>query len=147
MKKKIGLLVLLVIGIVGTVILSTNDVNAENSNENYSIDYLLRHYNAVTFGTKENNILTEYKQTIQGTNKGDIKNLNVEGPVLARGNYPNKVNENVDFDKMYAQVMNESQMLVDKTEYTINDYYINIDKPGIYMINNTAKTNNNHLSW
>ena len=140
MKKKIGLLVLLVIGIVGTVILSANDVNAENSNDKYSIDYLLRHYNAVTFGTKENNILTEYKQKIQGTNKGDIKNLTVEGPVLARGEYANKVNENVDFDKMYAQVMNESQMLVDKTEYHINDHYVHIDKPGIYMINNAGYT-------
>ena len=144
MKKKMGLVLLIIIGIILVGLLQSNEVKADESNEKYSIDYLLRHYNAVTLGTKENNILTEYKQTIQGTNKGDIKNLTVEGPVLARGEYPNKVNENVDFDKMYAQVMNESQMLVDMTEYHINDYYINVDKPGIYMINNTAKSSGDY---
>ena len=140
MKKKIVISLVLLVAIT-VCIINIGKVEAEESNEKYSIDYLLKHYNAVTLGTKNNNILTEYQQKIQGTNKGDIKNLNVEGPVLARGEYANKVNEDVDFDKMYAQVMNESQMLVDMTEYHINDYYINVDKPGIYMINNTAKAN------
>ncbi len=144
MKKKIVISLVLLVAIT-VCIINIGKVEAEESNEKYSIDYLLKHYNAVTLGTKDNNILTEYQQKIQGTNKGDIKNLNVEGPVLARGEYANKVNEDVDFDKMYAQVMNESQMLVDMTEYHINDYYINVDKPGIYMINNTAKYT--FLSW
>ena len=136
MKYKIMVCLLLII-IVGCFFVPIKNLNAEDNN--YSIDYLLRHYHVVTFGTKDNNILNEYKRTIQGTNKGDIKNLNVEGPVLARGEYANKVNENVDFDKMFIQVMNESQELVDDTQYHINDSFINIDKPGIYLINNTIK--------
>ena len=143
MKRKL-LLLFFIIFIATLSIFSLKNVKADEGVENYSIDYLLKHYNAVALGTKENNILNEFKQSIQGTNKGDIKNLNVEGPVLARGEYANKVNENVDFDKMYAQVMNESQMLVDMTEYRINDYYINIDSPGVYMINNTSKSNNGY---
>ena len=142
MTKKIGLFIILITGLIVTGVLSTNNVKAEGSNEKYSIDYLLKNYNAVTLGTKNNNIINEYKQTIQGTNKGDIKNLTVEGPVLASGEYANKVNENVNFEKMYAQLMNESRTLVDMTEYHINDYYINIDKPGIYMLNNTSKSTN-----
>lgn len=60
MKKEIAISLVLLVAIT-ICIINIGKVEAEESNEKYSIDYLLKHYNAVTFGTKENNILTEYK--------------------------------------------------------------------------------------
>ena len=102
-------------------------VYAETFDE-YSIDFLLRNYNAVAIGSKNNNQITEYKKYIQGTNKGDIKNLNFEGAVLARGNYPNKINNNIDFDKLYAayEVMYDDAIQLARDGICIYDLPYNI---------------------
>lgn len=131
---------------IGLILASSNTVFA-SSNE-YSIDYLLEHYTAVTFGANENSTLSEYNQKIAGTNKGDIKNLTIQGDVLARGQYANKVNANADFDAMYAQVINESNKLVenaDKDYNNCNYYYSDpstyITSPGIYNMKNNCRYN------
>ena len=146
----------------------------------YSIEYLIKNYNVVTFGQKDNN-LSDYLKSLVKASKGSIKDVtNIEGPILVNGDYTSSddatygtkdssyesyikgnVGNNVtttakrvttsnyvDFKKMYQQVINEQQKLVDDTEYKINDYQIKIDKPGIYTITNAqqygrwdAKTN------
>ena len=137
MKKKIVISLVLLVAIT-ICIINIGKVEAEESNEKYSIDYLLRNYNAVTFGTKDNNIPSEYKGLFSNIQKGDIKNANIEGPVLAKGEYANKENNNVNYDELYSQVMNESQSLVEQTEININNESMLITKPGIYTINNTT---------
>ena len=44
----------------------------------------------------------------------------------------------IDFNKMYKSIIVESQALADKTEYHINNPKLEITKPGIYTIHNTA---------
>ncbi len=67
--------------------------------------------------------------------KGNLgKNIKVDSNITNNSNY-------VDFDKMHAQITNEQKILVDKTEYKINEQNILIKKPGIYMINNTMPAN------
>ncbi|MBQ1551227.1 MAG: choice-of-anchor A family protein [Bacilli bacterium] len=142
MKKKILILVF----VIGFILASSNTVFA-SSNEN-SLDYLLEHYTAVTFGANDNSTLNEYNQKVASTNKGDIKNLTIQGDVLARGQYANKVETNADFDLMYAQIINESNNLVDNADYDYNsclmihDYTSSfINNPGIYNIKNNCRIN------
>ena len=136
---------------IGLILASSNTVFA-SSNE-YSIDYLLEHYTAVTFGANDNSTLNEYNQKIAGTNKGDIKNLTIQGDVLARGQYANKVNADVDFDAMYAQVINESNKLVENADYEYNNCYSSsnpssiISSPGIYNIKNTCSRRNGYYVY
>ena len=140
MKKKIFILVF----VIGFILASSNTVFA-SSNEN-SLDYLLEHYTAVTFGANDNSTLNEYNQKVASTNKGDIKNLTIQGDVLARGQYANKVESNANFDLMYAQVANESKKLVENADndYNFCLYYYDdsrpfITSPGIYNMSNTCK--------
>lgn len=135
----------------------------------YSLDYLLRNYNVVTFGQKENlhlDYVTEDNITFQ---KGML-NIAAEGPVMINGNYKsneallysvtnptnaisyikgtkstNVTSESItvqnsnfiDVNKLYKQILAESNSLVNMTEHHINSKYMEIDKPGIYQINST----------
>ena len=44
----------------------------------------------------------------------------------------------VDFEKMYIQIVNEQQMLIEKSKEHIMGPNIEITSPGIYTINNAA---------
>ncbi len=173
MKKKIGLVLLLLIGIAVTGFFSTNIVKAEVNNGKYSIEYLLKNYNVVTLGQKTNNFIDYYKNNnyYQTAGKGNITNVtNIDGAVLVQGNYTSQNNATfgttagsvksfikgtkgnnvetpselstdssyVDFEEMYVQVVNEQQMLIDKTKKNIMGPDIEITSPGIYTINNAA---------
>ena len=53
----------------------------------YSIEYLTKNYNLVTFGQKDNNLPNNLKSTIIGT-KGSLSNFsNIEGPILINGDF------------------------------------------------------------
>ena len=137
---------------------------------------MIKNYNVVTFGQKDNNLPSNFKPAISAS-KGSINDVvNIEGPILVNGDYTSKNNDAiygakddsyesyikgnvgnnvttpakrvttsnyVDFKKMYQQIINEQQKLVDDTEYTINKDQIIIDKPGIYTITNTLQYGNN----
>ncbi len=169
MKKKLSLILLLLITITIAGVLSTKEVKAEN-NEKYSIEYLLRNYNVVTFGQKDSNLTTLFGPGPFEDEKGSIVNLGIEGAVLVAGNYTSEndvtFGENaesvksfikgtkgdnvtttsqlatdpsfVDFEKMYVQVVNEQQILLDKTTKDILGPEIEITSPGIYTIHNSA---------
>ena len=128
---------LLLIFIVGLVLSSKSVLAASNE---YSLDYVLEHYNAVAFGANDNTTLNEYNQKVAGTTKGEINGLTVQGEILKRSQAGN-----VNLDEMYVQVINESNKLVENTEYYINDcpYDFNspsvIKSPGIYTFNNTCR--------
>jgi len=150
------------------------NVLAETYDGEYSVEYLLKNYNAVTLGHKTYNLPSQvfHKQNILDFNeKGVIKDIySIDGPVLVNGNYTSFENSYfgnyssniksyisgtkgsnistssqlvtdsnyIDFDKLYLQVMNTSQALADNTEYHISDARLEVSKPGIYTINNTA---------
>ena len=173
MKSKILISLLLIIGLIVGNILTTNSVQAEDSNEKYSIEYLLKNYNAVTLGQKTNNFIDYFKNDnyYQTAGKGNITNVtNIDGAVLVQGNYTSQNNATfgttagsvksfikgtkgnnvetpselstdssyVDFEKMYVQLVNEQQMLIEKTKEHIMGPNIEITSPGIYTINNAA---------
>ena len=178
MKSKKLISLLLIIGLIVGSLLTTNSVQAEDSNEKYSIEYLLRNYNAVTLGQKTNNNIDFFNNSnnyysIAG--KGNIEDVsNIEGAVLAQGNYISQNNATfgskagsiksfikgtkgsnvttsselatdsnfVDFEKMYVQIVNEQQMLIDKTKEHIMGPNIEITSPGVYTINNLALQEN-----
>ena len=94
--------------IAGPVLVNGNYTSLENS----------------SFGNLSNNI----KSYISGT-KGN--NITTSSQLVIDPNY-------IDFNKLYLQVMNTSQALADNTEYHINDAKLEISKPGIYTIHNTA---------
>ena len=170
MKRKslLFLLMVLCIGLLPRI------TNAETYDGEYSIDYLLRNYNVVTFGHKHNltpfyNYNDYYGSAMSNGNIMGINNI--EGAVLVAGDYMSPYynttfgtnagttksfikgtkGDNVtttsslvtntdylDFNKMYAQVMSESNTLADNTEYHINSAKLEVSKPGVYSINNTA---------
>lgn len=173
MKSKKLISLLLIIGLIVGNILTTNSVQAEDSNEKYSIEYLLKNYNAVTLGQKTNNFIDYFKNDnyYQIAGKGNITNVtNIDGAVLVQGNYTSQNNATfgttagsvksfikgtkgnnvetpselstdssyVDFEKMYVQLVNEQQMLIEKTKEHIMGPNIEITSPGIYTINNAA---------
>ena len=168
MKSKKLISLLLIIGLIVGSLLTTNSVQAEDSNEKYSIEYLLKNYNVVALGHDDiidiNNNESNYK-------KGEIKDFtNITGAVLVNGDYTSEGNSTfgldageiksfikgtrgnnvnttsqlvtdsnyIDFNKLYANVMSESQAIADNSEYNINSAQIEISKPGIYTIDNTS---------
>ena len=155
MKKKLFLFILIL-----TSFFTMKNAYAETYNGEYSIEYLLRNYNVVTFA-----------QNDYGVNQGSINNIkSIEGAILIEGDYTstqsavfgtntsgiksfikgtkgNNVTTSselitdsnyIDFNRLFTQVMNESITLADKTKYYINSAKIEINKPGIYTIQNTA---------
>ena len=173
MKKKISILLLLIASIAMIGIISTKEVKAEDSNEQYSIEYLLRNYNAVTLGQKTNNIIDFYStvNVLNLAGRGNIEGVNsIDGAILVQGNYTSQNNATfgsqagstksfikgtkgdnvtttselstdsnfVDFEKMYIQIVNEQQMLIEKSKEHIMGPNIEITSPGIYTINNAA---------
>ena len=172
MKRKRLITPLLIIGLIVGNILTTNNVQAEDSNEKYSIEYLLRNYNAVTLGQKTNNNIDYFNNNnFSIAEKGNIEDVsNIEGAVLVQGNYTSSNDANfgskagstksfikgtkgdnvtttsslstdsnfVDFEKMYVQIVNEQQMLIDKTKEHIMGPNLEITSPGVYTINNLA---------
>ena len=174
MKKKKRLLFLLIIfvGLIPKLTL------AETFEGEYSIDYLLRNYSAVTLGIKDSKISKDYLKIWYyddndiNIKTGDIKNVtNIDGAILVNGDYTsynyslfgsesdnvksfikgskgNNITTNsqlvmdsnyIDFYKLYSQIISESKALVTSTTYYINNEKIEISKPGIYTINNTAR--------
>lgn len=170
-KLKISSIIVMILVLLIPLTIKAEEVN-EKYNGEYSIDYLLRNYNVVTFGMNENVHFNgvAYNFNIE---PGSI-NVLVEGPTIINGNYiigneeateyeystknPTNVtsyiagtteeniftqsktstNENfIDFEKLYKQVLAESNALLSKTQYYINSKNIEIDKPGIYQINST----------
>ncbi len=149
-------------------------VNAETYDGEYSIEYLLKKYNAVTLGNKKYNLPDKvfFKQNVAELNRrGSITHIDsIDGAVLVNGdctsangssfganannvksfikgtkgnnvifNNPLLTNSDyIDFDKMYINIMNQSQSLINEAEYHINNKKLEIDKPGIYTIHNTA---------
>ena len=84
MKKKRLFLIILLTITVGII----SPVQAESYDGEYSIDYLLRNYNVVTLGQKDNHLPEYYGQYLNDTKKGDIKGVsNIEGAVLINGDY------------------------------------------------------------
>ena len=167
MKRKIIILFMVAVSFV-----MAKNVYAEQFNGEYSIDYLLRNYNAVTFNNKSYNVPTVYYYTMNNYSEGSVYDIQyVEGAVLISGNYISSkaaefgiadgnvksfvggelsnaeiVNEfnfvtdpnYIDFNKLYVNVVNESKWLAEASEYNINNSKIEISKPGIYTVNNTA---------
>lgn len=172
-KLKISsiIVMILVLLIPLTIKADVEEVN-EKYNGEYSIDYLLRNYNVVTFGMNENLHLDTVKDYLVDV-KGNA-DTSIEGPMIINGDYKNdnysdleleygiknpskvasfikgtksdqisyagKISTNkdfIDFDKLYKQVLAESNTLADKTEYHINSKKMEISKPGIYQINST----------
>ena len=78
-----------------------------------------------TFGTQAGNI----KSFIKGTKTDDIS---TPSQLVTDSNY-------VDFNKMYNQVMSESLYLAENTQYHLNGTKMEVSKPGIYTIHNTAR--------
>ena len=170
MKKKKRLLFLLIIfvGLIPKLTL------AETYDGEYSIEYLLRNYNAVALGNKKYNLPPKIfmKSNINDMNqKGSISNFkSIEGAILVNGDcishstsyfgsqagninsylkgtkgnnitFNNQLLTNSDyinFDKMYLNIMNQSQSLFNDSDYHINDKKLEISKPGIYTIHKTA---------
>ena len=170
MKRIIKILFVICIGLLPKITL------AETYDGEYSIDYLLRNYNVVTLGHKKNNLpfsldnidkgdiqaiynidgavlvagnfkASNFSSTF-GTNpscpKSFIKgqkdsNVSTPSELVTDSNY-------IDFDKLYANIMKQSQALTDNTEYHINSAKLEVSKPGVYSINNTANSYKKHDS-
>ena len=161
MKKK--LIFLLILSLFITI-----NVQAETYDGEYSLDYLLRNYSLVTLGQGDTNFPERYGIGISkgnfydihniegavlvngdyytngnsfiGTNAGTIKsvitgtkgdNITAVSGLITDSNY-------IDFKKMYTEVMGESQAIADNTEYHMNGANLEVSKPGIYTIHNTA---------
>ena len=85
MKRKIIILFMVAVSFV-----MAKNVYAEQFNGEYSIDYLLRNYNAVTFNNKSYNVPTVYYYTMNNYSEGSVYDIQyVEGAVLISGNYIN----------------------------------------------------------
>ena len=109
------------VGTSGKAINSTNVDGAVLING----DYILEN-EAINgdFGTKAGNVKSYIKGNIIG-------NITTPSQVATDPNY-------LDFNKMYEAILTQSNALADKTEYYINNQKLEISKPGIYTINNTA---------
>ena len=109
------------VGTSGKAINSTNVDGAVLING----DYILEN-EAINgdFGTKAGNVKSYIKGNIIG-------NITTPSQVATDSNY-------LDFNKMYESILAQSNALADKTEYYINNQKLEISKPGIYTINNTA---------
>ena len=155
MKKKISF-ILIVLAFL------TINVQAESYDGEYSIDYLLRNYNIVTLGHNDSGQLYgpqsiegailvngDYTYNINnmnsdfGINTGNVKsfikgtigeNITSHSEVVTDQNY-------IDFNKLYTQVMIESQTLADQSTKGISSAKIEISEPGIYTIKNTSMFN------
>ena len=162
MKRIIKILFVICIGILPKIAL------AETYDGEYSIDYLLRNYNVVTLGHKKNNLPFSLDNIDKGDIKaihnidgavlvaGNFKapNLNstfgtnplcpksfIKGQKDSNVSTPSELvtdSNYIDFDKLYANIMKQSQALADNTEYHINSAKLEVSKPGVYSINNTA---------
>ena len=171
MKKGINYILFIALLFIGTIVKAAPVEVNDSYNGDYSINYLIKHYNAITFGQKNNILPRSLRQNVTA-NKGDIKDIPIiTGPVLVNGNYTSTVDGNfadnnnyvsyikgtlgsnlqtnskratkenyVDFKKLYARVANESQMLYESADETINSFGITINEPGVYNITNTNDT-------
>ena len=92
----------------GSVLVNGNYTSLENS----------------SFGNLSNNIKS-YISGIKGSN------ITTSSQIVTDSNY-------IDFNELYLKVMNTSQALADSTEYHINDSKLEVSKPGIYTVHNTA---------
>lgn len=71
-------------------------------NGQYSIDYLLRNYNIVTFGTKDNTYLSTEDMPFRTSTRGSVNYaFDVGGPVLIRGDYV--TSSDLFWDNEFAQ--------------------------------------------
>lgn len=100
MKRKILLFIFTLI-LVLTGIASINAYDKYDGD--YTLEYLLRNYNVVTFGTKERYNYSIF-DNIDKT-KGSVTNVfDIGGPVLIRGNYTGSTN--LKWDNEFAQKTN-----------------------------------------
>lgn len=100
MKRKILLFIFtLILVISGITSISAYD----KYDGDYTIEYLLRNYNVVTFGTKDRynySLMPDIDKT-----KGSVSNVfDIGGPVLIRGNYTGSTN--LKWDNEFAQKTN-----------------------------------------
>ncbi len=132
MKKRIAGVFLLLAVAIG--LLLKNNVHAEESNEKYSIDSLLRNYNVVTLGHQENNIPEYYNLFMQSTKKGDLNGvMDISGAILVSGDFiseePSTFGENAGNVKSFIKgekgdnVTTTSQLISDANEIDFNQMY------------------------
>ncbi len=121
--------------------------NAFGKGDLYSIDY---HRSATINGAvlisgnviKANRYDTSTSLTI-GSNSGSNRSY-INGNIGNRVEVSNQINDSnyLDFNKMYEEIMKESQSIADNTKYYINNKKLEVSSPGIYTIQNTASLKN-----
>ena len=143
MKKSIQHFLILLAFVLLTIPFCVNGSDYNESYEgDYSIDYLTRNFQMITFGIHDT-----YNANLLDISKGDLVGIPyMEGPVLVNGNFytgnethfangddnyisyvSGEIGDNVytdslvatsrnfvDFEKMYVQVVNEQKLLVEK---------------------------------
>ncbi len=159
MKKYLLCLVLILL-MIGSFLVPTRAVKADD-NDIYSIEYLLKNYGAVTLGKSQKNSYNTSRGNLHmadsyiegavlvggpidgysssfGSEAGNIKSF-ITGDIaegITTSSEFEKNSNSIDFDKLYARVMNQSLDIARNAEYHINDYKIEINKPGNYVITN-----------
>ena len=131
-KRKVSLFLLLAV-VIGMILKS--NVYAEEANEKYSIDSLLRNYNVVTLGHHENILPDYYYSTMQGLKKGDLAGAgNISGAILVNGDFmPGGDSATFGEDagnvksfikgEMFGNVTTTSQLITDSNEIDFNQMY------------------------
>ncbi len=123
-------LVVLVLFIGMEVKAAPIEVNDSYSGD-YSIDYLISHYNAITLGQKSNILPNVYKQNLPGTVKGNIKNVStIQGPILVNGNYTSSDDGTFANDANYVSYIKGTlgENLATNSKRAVKDNYIDFAK-------------------
>ena len=112
-------------------VLINGDFFSDNSADNYNNTAVVN----LTYGSQAGNTKSFIKGTISN-------NAITNSQLVTDSNY-------IDFNKLYQNVMLESQLLIDNSKKYINKPNVEISEPGIYTIDNMARqyySNNNSNS-
>ena len=107
----------------------TNEQN--NANINGAVLVSGDVYRANNYNTNYTLMIGSSSEAIKSYIKGTIGNNVMVSSQVNDSNY-------LDFNKMYEEVMKESQTIAENTKYYINNKNLEVSIPGIYTIQNTA---------
>ena len=112
-KLKLSSIIVMMILLLAplTIKAEVEEVN-EKYNGEYSIDYLLRNYNVVTFGMNDNLHLDPIRDNLIDV-KGNA-DTSIEGPIIINGNYQNQYIDDLNSHIIYKN---------DESSFGINSPY------------------------
>jgi len=110
----------------------------------YSIDYLIKNYNLVTFGINNNTLNSIDRQKIEGTKKGDlVSTKTIQGPILVAGDFTSRHSEPTFATRNATDISfikgNLGTNIKTPSQVATNKDYVSFDKMYAQVVNEQKK--------